>query len=112
MVSDRPLVPIAEFESRTGWQLKPEGACRGPVCVPLGLPLGAAGIDLRVVAERLAMPLVHDEAAGLWALGPPAGPALEGAMAPDLSLPDWRGATFSLSSLRGSKVLVVAWAPW
>lgn len=59
------------------------------------------------------MPLVHDEAAGLWALGPEAGgKALSSAVAPELELPDWRGESFRLSSLRGKKVLLVAWAPW
>jgi hypothetical protein len=112
VVIDRPIVSLAEFEAHTGWHLEPEGACRGPVCVPLGLPPGAEEVDLRAVAERLAMPLVHDETAGLWALGPSAGPVLADAIAPDFTLPDWRGGHLSLSALRGSKVLVLAWAPW
>ena len=59
------------------------------------------------------MPLVHDAAAGLWALGPEAGGrALTSAQAPELILPDWRGNEFRLSSLRGRKVLLVAWASW
>jgi len=111
VITRAPVVPVAEFESGTGWQLKPEGACRGSVCVPLS-PQGDGEIDLRGVAERLGMPLVHDEKAGLWALGPAAGPVLEDAEAPDFTLPDWRGGEFTLSALRGRKVLVLAWAPW
>jgi hypothetical protein len=103
------LDPIA-FEARTGWAIKPEGACSGDVCVPLP----AADLDARTVAERLGMPLVHDEVHGLWALGPASvtGRALTTAVAPDLILPTEGGAPFSLSSTRGSKVVLVAWASW
>jgi hypothetical protein len=105
-------VSAAEFERRTGWTLKPEGACRDDRCVPLP---GVAGdpVDVRVLAEELHMPLVHDEAAGLWALGPAAGGrALTSAVAPELELPDPSGAMFRLDSLHGQKVLLVAWASW
>ncbi len=101
----------AAFEARTGWAIKPEGACKGPVCVPLpSAPIDAAGLS-----ERLGMPLVHDEDAGLWALGPETavtGRALTTADAPELELPDVDGNPFKLSSLRGQKVLLVAWASW
>lgn len=95
----------------TGWEIKPEGACRGDVCIPL--PGGASGtVDLREVGPVLRMPVVHDEVAGLWALGPQAGATLSDATAPDITLPDWRGGEFTLGSLRGRKVAVIAWAPW
>jgi hypothetical protein len=59
------------------------------------------------------MPLVHDAEHGLWALGAEAGGrALKTAIAPELELPDFRGRPFRLSSLRGTKVLLVAWASW
>jgi len=103
------LDPTA-FEARTGWAIKPEGACSGDVCVPL--PPG--DLDARSVADRLGMPLVHDEAHGLWALGPASvtGRALTTAVAPDLTLLTTDGAPFSLASKRGSKVVLVAWASW
>jgi peroxiredoxin len=34
------------------------------------------------------------------------------AVAPELELPDADGNPFRLSSLRGQKVLLVAWASW
>jgi hypothetical protein len=100
--------PPAELERRTGWQIKPEGACRGEACVPLPAPF-----DVRELARRLRMPLVHDEQHQLWALGPPAdGHSLTSAQLPDIVLPDRHGEEFALRSLRGTKVFMIAWASW
>ena len=105
-----------EFASGTGWTIKPQGACLGDVCVPLPAEVrGRDGrIDVAVAADRLRMPLVHDEAAALWSLGPASvtGHALATADAPELTLPDLDGNPFQLSSLHGRKVLLVAWASW
>ena len=72
------------------------------------------GADARALAERLGMALVHDETHGLWALGPETvwARALGSATAPDLVLPDRNGESFALRSLRGQKVLLLAWASW
>jgi hypothetical protein len=113
---ERLEVSATEFGERTGWDVKPEGACRGQMCVPLPPEAGAESgtLDVAVVAGRLGMPLVHDEASGVWAVGPAAvnGRALPSAVAPDLVLPDVDGREFRLSSLRGQKVVLVAWASW
>lgn len=104
-----------EFEQRTGWALKPEGACKAEVCVPLpGDAVRDGAVDIPVVAERLGMPVVADEAHGLWAVGPETvtGRALATAVAPDIVLPDLDGNPFRLSTLHGRKVLLVAWASW
>lgn len=112
MISTTPRVEREEFERLSGWAIKPEGACKDDRCVPLAESMPET-IDLAAFAQRLSMPLVQDEEAGLWALGPEAGgKALTGAQAPDLELPDWRGETFRLNSLRGQKALLVAWASW
>lgn len=112
MILQKPEMAVEEFERETGWVLKPEGACRGAVCVPL--PPQGPRIDLAVLAERLGMGLVHDPAHGLWALGPStvSGRALESVEAPDFTLPDLDGRPFRLGSLRGRKVVLVAWASW
>ena len=68
MVTDSIQIDGVEFHRATGWELKSEGACRGDVCVPL------PDRSLPEVARRLAMPLVHDEANGLWSLGPAVEP--------------------------------------
>ena len=110
VITATSAVPVGDFERATGWEVKPEGACRGGVCIPL--PGVTDVVDLHELEARVGMPLIHDEDAGLWALGPAPGPALADAVAPDFTLPDWRGREFTLSSLRGRKVAVVAWAPW
>jgi len=111
------LIDRDDFAARTGWSVKPEGACKGEVCVPLPdtarTPDGR--LDASVLAERLGMPLVRHDDQLLWALGPETavtGRALSTAVAPDLTLPDVDGRPFSLSSLRGQKVVMVTWASW
>jgi hypothetical protein len=104
----------AEFAARTGWVAKPQGLCQGEVCVPAPGAIGDDGrLDVTVIAERLRMPLVHDEEHGVWALGPPSGGrVLSTAAAADPVLIDRDGNPFQVSSLRGRKVLLVAWASW
>jgi hypothetical protein len=100
------------FARGTGWELRPEGACNGDMCVPLAHD--GDRLDVPRVAERLGMALVHDAEERLWALGPASvgGRALTSAEAPELELPDLDGRPFRLSSLRGRKVVLVAWAPY
>ena len=102
-----------EFEAGTGWTLKPEGACQGHVCIPLSKPAGDV-VDVAQAAKDMAMPLVAAPEFGLWALGPACigSRALASAQAPDLRLPDLDGKEFQLSTLRGQKVLLYAWAPY
>jgi hypothetical protein len=108
VIVDRLDQPPEELEWRTGWEIKPEGACRRDVCVPLAAPF-----DLRDLAQRLGMELVHDQQHGLWALGPESGGrALTSAELPDIVLPDRHGEDFALRSLRGTKICMIAWASW
>lgn len=110
MIVEGPLPGAAELLHRAGWELRPEGACRGDRCVPV--PAEARG-DVRRLAKSLGMPLVEDAATGTWCLGPESGGrALATASAPPLVLPDQRGDRFELSSLLGQKVLLIAWASW
>lgn len=105
----------AEFNAATGWKVEPRGACKGELCVPLP-PQALTGdrVDAVAVAERLGMAVVKDEARPRWALGPESfsGHALASVAAPDLQLETFDGEPFSLASLRGTKVVLVAWAPY
>lgn len=111
MILTELAVGAAELEARTGWSVKPEGLCKGELCVPNAMSPGSR-IDARALADALGMPLLHDEDAGVWALGPESGRELATATAPELELPDLEGNLFKLSSLRGQKVLLLAWASW
>ena len=113
MIVDRPRLSAAELHAQTGWELKPEGACRGDVCVPMpGLDISGL-VEVSEFARRMHMPLAHDDAHALWALGPQSGGrVLESARFPELVLRDFDGDEFDLASLRGRKVLLLAWASY
>jgi hypothetical protein len=110
MILDSLDVSPDSFTTGTGWEIKPQGACKGDVCVPLG----GGPFDVRLAAERLGMALIEDADLGIWALGPESvgGRALASADAPELVLPDLDGNPFQVSSLRGQKVALVSWAPY
>jgi hypothetical protein len=112
MILEKLTVPAADFERRTGWEIRPEGACKGDRCVPIPESDGP-DLDAEMLSKRLGMALVHDEAHGLWALGPESGGhALATAELPEITLPARDGTPFPIRSLRGQKVLLVAWASW
>lgn len=109
MIVDEDL-SVAELFASAGWQLEPDGACQGDVCVPLG-----SATSLPDVAERLGMAIVEDPTTGVRALGPPSlgSRVLPSAEAPDLELPlALSEGTWRLASQRGRRTVVVAWAPW
>lgn len=112
MILERMRVDPAELERRTGWAIKPEGACKDERCVLLP-PGEDERLDARILAERLGMPLVRDDETGLLCLGPESGGrALTSVEAPAFELPDLEGRPFDLRSMRGRKVLLYAWASW
>jgi hypothetical protein len=109
-----------DAEAATGWVAKPEGLCRGPVCVPL--PAGrerelvdGGRIDLAALWRHLGQPAVHSDRGHAWVLGQSArdrAAALASLEAPDFALPDPAGRVHRLSDHRGKKVLLVTWASW
>jgi hypothetical protein len=115
---DRLQLPVSEFATATGWSIEPQGACLGDRCVPLpdGALTADGVVDVATVTERLGMALVGPAAGspdGPWAIGPEAaGRALSTARLPELTLPDRHGRPFSLSSLRGTRFVMIAWASW
>ena len=113
----RPTIPADALEATLGWDLQPEGLCRGVVCVPVDQSalVRGDGLDLRVLADALRRPLVTDDTHGVASLGAShhdRGEALNSLQAPDFTLPDLDGNLHALSDQRGKKVLLVAYASW
>jgi hypothetical protein len=116
--SERVRIPAAELAAAVAWELKPQGLCRGDVCVPVpdsAALANDAGIDLQAFADLLGRPLALDIDEGAAALGTAAGDRnlqLATLEAPDFTLPDLEGKLHSLSEHRGKKVLLIAYASW
>jgi hypothetical protein len=112
--------PTRDAEAATGWVAKPEGLCRGPVCVPL--PAGRerefadrGRIDLAALWRHLGQPALSSDRGDAWVLAQSARDrvaTLAALEAPDFALPDATGRLHRLSEHRGKKVLLVTWASW
>jgi hypothetical protein len=118
IVADRVLVDAHDFEAATGWRLKPEGLCRGEVCVPVRsrpeIVLDGR-IDAAAVADLLGRSVVVDATAGVVAYGLSAvaiAEQLAERRAPDFTLAQLDGAPVSLSAIGRKKKVLVTWASW
>jgi len=112
----------ADLTAVSGWELKPEGACKGDVCIPIS-PLrevefvrdGGKAFNLAAFARHLGQPVVHDDKNSVWYFGEAAmkrRESLTSLEAPDFELPDLDSKMHRLSDYRGKKVLLAAWASW
>ena len=122
MESDALWLAPAELARAAGWELKPEGLCRDALCVPV--PPGAAWVrgrdgDLRVdlagLSRHMGQPVAASPEYAVWSIGEAADDAadrLRSLEAPDFTLPDLSGRLHALSSFRGRKVFLLAWASW
>lgn len=114
----------ADLPAVMGFELKPEGACRADICIPVreGEPDSLVRdegerrlISPTRLADVLGQAYVVDTEAGVWSFGPPAEEQAGGLVtveAPDFALPNLEGETVRLSDLRGKKVLLLTWASW
>jgi hypothetical protein len=106
----------SDVERATGWEPKPEGLCRGDVCVPLRDSFAREGqIDVAEFWRFTRRQVVRDEAGSAWMLASGSSDrrqALESLQAPDFTLPDMHGVNHTLSAYRGKKVFLSTWASW
>jgi hypothetical protein len=109
-----------ELETATGWSMKPQGLCRGDICLPV--PAGQVtdyvtgdAVNAAAFWRRMGSPVLHDFAGEAWVLGTSAThrcASLQSLEAPDFALPDLGEVTHTLSEHRGKKVLLATWASW
>jgi hypothetical protein len=115
------LEPV-ELEKAGGWEWKPEGVCRGPLCVPVppraewvrGADSGLR-IDLVGLSRHMGQPVAASPEHGVWSIGDAAedvADRLRSLDAPDFTLPDLDGRMHTLGTLRGRKVFLLFWASW
>ena len=117
---DSLLIRPEDVSRVNGFELKPEGACYGDLCIPLrdGLFVeqdGQRWFDLTAFADLLEQPWVADHEARVWSFAEiPAKRAgtLVDAQAPDLELTDRQGNLVRLADFRGKRTLIVTWSSW
>ena len=110
----------ADLERVSGWTHKPEGFCKGDVCVPVPAPrkdefVRGDSYNLAALADLLGQPMVADAENRAYCFGEAAAERkriLTSLDAPDFTLPDLEGRMHSLSQYRGKKVFLVSWASW
>ena len=108
-------VSPAVFADGTGWDPKPQGLCRGEVCVPAPAAIRDDGtVDVAIAAERPGMRCSTTISTASRSVGPGSttGHALSTVAAADPQFVDRDGNPFRLSSLRGRKVILHAWASY
>jgi hypothetical protein len=112
-------IAAKDLERVTGWTLKPEGLCRGDVCVPVrdrGALAVDDGLDLRGFADALRRPFVVDDEVDIAVLGASTADRAAERRAMrvpgDVSLRDFDGSEHRWSELGRKKKLLFAWASW
>ncbi|HEX3793307.1 MAG TPA: TlpA disulfide reductase family protein [Acidimicrobiales bacterium] len=119
----RVWVSSAALPDIVGWSWRPEGLCRGDVCMPITpmrreAVVDGAQVDLGAVADLVGRVHVLDSsdddlAVVALALNPEhRRQALDDLRAPSFTLPDLAGTTHALSEWHGQKKLLVTFASW
>jgi hypothetical protein len=121
-VGDNLWLSNADLTSASGWELKPQGACMGELCIPVPparvtefVRDDGREFNLAALARHLGQPVARDDKNGVWYFGEAAATrraTLASLEAPDFELPDLDGKLHRLSDYRGKKVLLAAWASW
>jgi hypothetical protein len=107
-------VRTADLPRINQFEVKPQGACRADMCIPLSKDLKSGEwFNLTGFARKIHQSYVNDS--GAWSFSEiplVRGDFYRTRMAPDFAVPDRTGRIVHLSDFRGKKVLVVTWASW
>ncbi len=117
-VDGEAYIQSKDVKEVLGWEMKPEGLCKGDVCIPLGDTVDSNSNDsfnLSHLAALVGRPSLTTSDTGTVTIGQPYGvrsEALTKRVAPDFSLPDISGVHRALSDWAGKKRLLVAFSSW
>jgi len=114
-VADALWVRTRDLPGINGFEVKPQGACRADICIPIPKAMRRRDyFDLTAFARKIGQVFVADAGARVWSFGEiqTLGGGLASRASPDIAIPDRTGRPVRLSSFRGRKMLVVTWASW
>ncbi len=98
------------------FELKPQGACRADICIPIPKDMVRGEyFNLTAFARKIGQSVVIHPEALVWSFGEIpvlSGSFLNSRAAPDFAAADRKGHVVRLRAFRGRKVLVVTWASW
>jgi hypothetical protein len=107
-------VRAADLPRINEFELKPQGACRADMCIPVAKALKSGPwFNLTGFSRKLGQAYIKDQ--GVWSFGEI--PVMRGSfynsrIAPDFAVQDRTGKAVHLSDFRGKKLLVFTWASW
>jgi hypothetical protein len=107
-------VRAADLPRINEFELKPQGACRADMCIPVAKTLKSGPwFNLTGFSRKLGQAYINDQ--GVWSFGEI--PVMRGGfynsrIAPDFAVADRTGKIVHLSDFRGKKALVFTWASW
>ena len=107
-------VRAADLPRINEFELKPQGACRADMCIPVSKTLkNGPWFNLTGFSRKVGQAYVSES--GVWSFAEI--PVMRGSfynsrIAPDFAVPDRKGKIVHLSDFRGKKVLVFTWASW
>ena len=115
-MADVLWVRKADLPGINGFEIKPQGACRAEVCVPIPKDMTRDGyLNLTAFSKKIGQAVVAEADSRVWSFGEISmfsGAYSSSRIAPDFAVPDRTGRIVRLSDFRGKKVLVTTWASW
>ena len=114
--ADALWIRKADLPRVNGFELKPQGACRADLCIPIAKNLTRGEFfNLTAFAKKAGQSVVAEPTARVWSFGEMqalGGGLADSRIAPDFEVPDRLGRPVHLSGFRGKKALVITWASW